>query len=479
MRRNNWIRYFLLTAAFVVVGCNIFNPDGEGDVGDGNLTEVGEQYFREGKYAKSLAAFEEAIKQDSTNSMAYYGYAKAAVQLFQLNKLSILNDLQATAGAPESFAFLQHNDTILTLRLQAAAHVRLVLNRLTDRDSLSLFARYLTDSSYADRDTLFEARKMFMENYFTTADQVVPGYRKRNLFPLTDFRMPAKNLIVDFTAFDLLYTITRLYDLDQNDTIDSRDALMKKLKFGSTGGFSIDSLSSIQGDLETDSASRDNLNALISSMQSGLLSSAQLASLIGAGQEDDDDTTSSKAETSGNMDSVITSMGDAVLFYQFGDRLDNDGDGCIDEEIMDDKDNDLDGYVDEDARVIPAEKPDNVDNNRDGKKDPLNPPPPFLPGNDSLEAPVGPVEYQMRPQVLGFVYAYMDSAMRAEPDPNKIDWVKIKKGADGEDLQVRINIQKDSLAVRIPVGGPVPDSLVAKLANAKLRVGGCWRNYNN
>ena len=43
---------------------------------------------------------------------------------------------------------------------------------------------------------------------------------------------------------------------------------------------------------------------------------------------------------------------EAVSFYLIGDRMDNDGDGCVDEEILDGEDNDNDGLVDEDLRIV-------------------------------------------------------------------------------------------------------------------------------
>lgn len=482
MRWKTRIYALALVTLTTVVGCNIFNPDGEGDPGDANLTNTAQHYLTDGQYGKAMAAFDKAIRQDSANSLAYYGYAKAAILYYKLDKLGILNDMEATAKDPTQFAFLQHSDSLLTLRMQAASKVRLVLGRLTDRDTLTRWYRYLSDSTSktAQEDTLYAARRAFIEQYLSDADLGIPGKRTRNKFPLTDSRIPYGSVVLDYTAFDLLYTITRLYDLDQNDTIDSRDALMKKLQFGSKDGFKIDSLSNIAGDLETDSGAAENLNALISGMQSGLLGTSQLAGLIGGGGGNggNTDTSSANQQASQNLDSVITSMGDAILFYQFGDKLDNDGDGCIDEEILDEKDNDFDGFVDEDARVIPDDKPDQVDNDRNGSKDPINPPFPLPPGNDSAEARVGVAVDPDRPFVLGFVRNYLlANPSDDNATPILTNWVKIKKNATPEQMQLRLAIQKDSLAVRIPVGGPVPDSLVTKLQNAKNVVGGCWRNY--
>lgn len=489
MKFRNWARFSAFAAILAATGCNIFNPSGEGDPGAADPRSLGEEYFRQGQYAKAMSAFEKAIAQDSTNSMAYYGYAKSAVFLYKLDRLGIFDDMQATVDDPTKFAFLQHDDAILTLRMQAASKVRKVLSILTERDTLTRWWRYTFDSTSAEArsDTNFAARRDFISLYLATQDQVPGSSRNRRKFPLTDFQMPYNNVIVDYTAFQLLYTITGLYDLDRNDTIDARDALMKKLQFGSSGGFGIDSLSTIAGDLENDTATAQNLNALISGMQSGLLSTSSLASLI-APPSAGSDSGGASQQTGANIDSVIGSMGDAVLFYQFGDKLDNDGDGCVDEEILDEKDNDLDGYVDEDARVIPPNKPDGVDNDHDGRKDPVHPPLPFPAGDDSLgrEDTVGTATYSARPYVLGFVYAYLDTALQnGQPeknlaDFNKTTWVKIKKGAASEDLKARFDVQKDSLLTKVNTSGPsvgrLPNTYAAKLQNARSTVGGCWRN---
>jgi hypothetical protein len=492
MKLGSWIRFSALTALLAVTGCNIFNPDGAGDPGSADPRAVGEQYFRDGQYAKAMSAFERAIAQDSNNSMAYYGYAKSAVFLYKLDRIGIFDDMQATVDSPATFAFLQHDDALLTLRMQAASKVRRVLGILTERDTLTRWWRYTFDStsSEAENDTAFATRRAFIQAYLAAQDTVPGGSRRRARFPLTDFRMPYKNVIVDYTAFELLYTVTRLYDLDQNDTIDSRDALMKKLQFGGGGGdggggFKIDSLSTIAGDLENDSATTQNLNSLISGMQSGLLNTSSLAQLI-APPSSSKDSGGASQQTNANIDSVIGSLGDAILFYQFGDKLDNDGDGCVDEEILDEKDNDGDGFVDEDARVIPADKPDGVDNDNNGRKDPLNPPFPLPPGNDSLEAPVGSDIYPARPGILGFVYSYLDTTLQGgQPEKNLSDfnlntWVKIKKGASGTDMKVRLDVQKDSLLTKLyktgPNAGRLPSAYAAKLQNARNLVGGCWRN---
>jgi hypothetical protein len=101
---------------------------------------------------------------------------------------------------------------------------------------------------------------------------------------------------------------------------------------------------------------------------------------------------------------------------------------------------------------------------------------------------VGTATYMARPFVLGFVYAYLDTAtVPGQPsqtqkelsDFTKTTWVKIKKGAPPEDMKIRLDIQKDSLLTKTYLDGTVrriPPAYNSKLDFAREKVGGCWYN---
>lgn len=460
-----WITALLL----ILAGCNVYNPDGGGDATSDPLAN-GEELYRKGRFAQAMASFAAAIAADSNSSLAYYGYAKATARFYRLDNLGILNDLEATqAGA--SFAFTEgHSDSLLTLRLQAAARIRRALYLLTDRDTLSRWFAYVGDSASraARADTARDARIAFMRDYLEKADAGAPGYRARDKFPLTDFRMPYDKVIVDFAAFETMYVFTRFRDLNGNGIIDSADNLMNELSFTKgEGGFAIDSLSKIADELEGDPEATQDLNGLIQGMQSGLGDISQLAQLIGFSGSGDT-AGGADGETSTNIESVLRGMGEAILFYQFGDQLDNDGDGCVDEEILDDKDNDGDGYVDEDARITVNTLFERADNDRNGRMNDsgwVNDSAALVP----LEDPIGPrvTPGQPNPHLLAFVHRFHT----LHPDSTG-RFVKIHKGDANHDL--RVKIQRDSLA--LPSRRSLP-YYAAKLDSAKALVGGCWRNY--
>lgn len=429
-------------ASILIVGCNVFNPSGEGDGGgtsDAYLIQ-GENKFREKDYSGAMEAFEKAIQQDSTSSLAYYGYSKSAMRNWQVNAsiiLSEVSDAQNEGGIP----FLGAEDSKLTRYLQATSKVRKALSAMTQRDTLTQWFSYVKDpdSKAAKKDAQFAKRKAFMTDYLVKANQGLPGYHKEANFPLSDRALSYHKIVADYGFVELLYALVHLRDLDQNDTIDSRDNLIKKLNFSTEGGFKVENLEDIAEDLK-DPETQKNINNLIQNVSQGLSSAGAVMDLIApmAGGNTGDSLSNQKMtdQVSQNVDSVISTLGDAVTFYQFGDGKDNDGDGCRDEEILDGKDNDGDGFIDEDSRTLLLDK---LDNDKNGQTDPL----------DSDEM-VG----------SDFILGYT----------KKSGFVK---GDKYTDRATRILVQKDSLAnaTTLTTGQRV------LLQQAKTLVGGCWNNY--
>ncbi len=436
----------LAMLTLLVGGCNLFNPSGDGDGGDSTeafLVE-GENQFREQEFEASMAAFQKAIEQDSTSSLAYYGYAKAVLRHFRLNASTILAEVD-DAKASKSIPFLDADNEKLTRYLQATSKVRAAMSQMTRRDTLTRWWRYLSDTNSlaAKKDKRLAQRRVFITGFLAKGNDGEPGYYPGSRFPLSDGALPFEKVVVDYGFVELLYALVHLRDLDQNDTIDSRDNLLTKLNFKMDGGFKLDSLQNIATDLQNDTVARQNINNLIQNVQSGLGSASQVLNLLSptlTGQAEGD-TLSNQNLTSSvteNVDSVINSMGDAIGFYQFGDRLDNDGDGCVDEEILDGKDNDADGFIDEDARVVKG-IPDLVDNDHNGKMDVLDP-------NEDLDG----ANLLLFTSATGFV-----------------------QGPLYKNKSFKIRVQQDSLS-RKTVFTPGQRSI---LDSAKSQIGGCWTQY--
>ena len=444
------LKWYCLGLGLVMAACNVFNPSGDGDSGssvDAQLT-YGENFFREQNYAASVTAFEKAIKLDSTNSMAYYGYAKAVMRKYNVNASSLLKEV-SKAQEGNGLPFIGAENSVITSYLQATSKARKALAAMTLRDTLTRWYYYTKDanSKPALNDSLSVVRIAAIKAYWVRAELPgAKGFYRKSQFPLSDLKMGSDKVIADFGFIELIYALTHLRDLNGDDIIDDKDNLLKSLNFSTgDGGFKVENLEDIQAQLASDTASRAQLNALIQNVSSGLGSANAVLGLLGptlGGQGGGSDTGGLNQQVTQNMDSVINGLGNAVTFYQFGDGKDNDGDGCIDEEIMDSKDNDGDGFTDEDARIVAD---DLVDNDHNGK--------------------------------INNAFTKNDPDEGLNPD-NTLGYVALSgfvKGPKYTDKATRISVQADSLDIRssVELGGFYKD----KLAAAKANVGGCWTNY--
>ncbi len=445
-----------LAMSLTLAACNVFNPSGEGDAGAGKnaqLTE-GENQFRQQDYKASSETFQAAIEADSGNSMAYYGYAKAVMRYWQVNASTLLEEVskaQDKSGIP----FITASDWDVTRYLQATSRVRLALGAMTERDSLTRWWKYSLDPSgkEAKADPLAAKRIAFMQGYWTKADGGARGYHKKSEFPLSDLVMPYKKVIADFGFVEMIYAVTHLRDLNGDNVIDSHDNVMKLLTFNSADGFKVENLDAIVDSLDTPEK-KEQFNNLIQNVASGLTSASTVLGLLSptlTGQIGGGDTSAVGGNLSGDVtqkaDSVISSLGDAVTFYQFGDSKDNDGDGCVDEEIPDGKDNDQDGLTDEDARWVAT---DTVDNDHNGKGK-----------NPFLDKDAG--------EDLDADFHLKFSAASG--------W---SIGAMYKDKASRIAFQKDSLQIRYDEAGSEAAMGAfdrTRLEEAKSGIGGCWNNY--
>ena len=84
---------FLCTLILGIVGCNLFNPTGSANIdsSDANaLTYEGYQKFRANDYSEAAYYFSKAIEADSSHSEAWYGLAKAKLNLQEINSFELL-----------------------------------------------------------------------------------------------------------------------------------------------------------------------------------------------------------------------------------------------------------------------------------------------------------------------------------------------------------------------------------------------------
>lgn len=462
----------LAVLGMALISCNVYNPSGSGAAGEtvDEKMVAGENSFRSQDYGGALSSFSAAIDQDSTNSMAYYGFAKAAMRKYNVNASTLLSEV-SKAQTGEGVPFIGAADDVITNYLQATSRARKALGELTLRDTLTRWYYYTLDSTSltAKKDKLFAKRVAFIKDYWTKAELAgARGYHRKSQFPLSDLKMGYDKVIADFGFIEMIYAITHLRDLNADNVIDSNDNLLNNLHFSAigSGGFKVDSLQNIAKEIANDTVKRNQVNALIQNVGSGLGSASKvldlLAPTIAGNVLGGSDTSGINAglteKVTKNMDSVISNLGNAIAFYQFGDGKDNDGDGCIDEEILDGKDNDGDGFIDEDARInTTAPYFDQVDNDHNGK------------GNEKLD-PISVTTHLVADPDP-------DEAISKTNAPNllytlKSNWIT---GPKYKDKTTRITTQADSLTTKTP--SELAGFYKEKLDAAKANIGGCWNNY--
>jgi hypothetical protein len=431
-----------------VASCNIYNPSGEGDGGStqGALMAEGQEKFRQMDYLAAQDVFAKAIAKDSTNSLAYYSYAKAVMRYWDVSAADLLTEV-SNAQAGTGIPFIGASDWTLTRYLKSTSKVRKALGKLTERDTLTRWYLYTLDpnSKAYQKDPKAAQRAAFMHTYWANADKGMTGYYKKSQFPLSDLKMGYEKVIADFGFIELIYGVAKLRDLNGDDSIGSQDDLIKKLAFntGDGGGFKVENLADIQKDLEDNPEQREQMNNLIQNVATGLTSAGTVIDLLGPalGQQGGTDTAGLDEAVTKDMDSVINSLGSAVTFYQFGDGVDNDGDGCVDEEVLDGADNDGDGFTDEDGRISPIDGVDNDNNGKDGLLDP-----------DEV------------PAAAGGTLPFVSNAGFA-------------KGAKYTDKDLKVTVQKDSVSAKVRRGQSLTAGETLTLETAKAQIGGCWNNY--
>ncbi|MBF0432185.1 MAG: hypothetical protein HQK83_12950 [Fibrobacteria bacterium] len=352
----------LLTGAFIFTACNIFNPSGEGTLPESTegMVSVGQSRLKDQDWSGAMEAFGKAIEADSTNSLAYYGYAKAVRFKYNLNGLEMSKEFTDTSSGQIPFITLGNEDA--TMYLKSSTLIKPVLSKLAKRDSLTRwFALKDMDpvSLYTLDPTSGMTRKNFINNYLTKSG--TPGYYSEEDFPLSDGFINYEKILPDLTLITLVHTIMKIKDLN-NDTVINEDdniELVSDILSALDSGNVEDNISAIMNKILTDTAAQaqtiKDFNSALDNFSEGTDGISEVlgaVSSMGLAGDESDSSGSALTDQIGDVESVMDSVGDAAKFFRIADGIDNDGDGCVDEEVYDSKDNDGDGIVDEDLRVV-------------------------------------------------------------------------------------------------------------------------------
>lgn len=313
----------LLSTAILLSSCNIFNLTG--DSGSASSTEslVDEAYnfYRKANYAKALQYFNKAIAEDSTNTEAYLGAAKATLAVNKVNTFTILGQVKhLNTNMP--FEDLSPKD--IERNFNAIYGALVYIRELARRDSITIANPGNAFKRLSDRKIRYEsisAGKSILEVALP-----ILSFRKKTA--------PWGKVLEKDANGKLLANLQDVY----------ADAIAN-----------IKNAESFNEALAELSEDFDNvIENVIASLESTINFS---------GLDDSDGT--SETVVSKYLKEGSEDMQAQVLFYGIGDGIDNDGDGCIDEELPDGKDNDGDGIVDEDLRITVITRQSNDKNNPD------------------------------------------------------------------------------------------------------------------
>ena len=337
-------------------GCNLYKDatGTEAQSPDEHILE-GQILLQKAHYPEALAQFEAALAQDSSKSEGYYGAAKAALLNQHINMFKLVQSFQNNDG--KSIPFLGEPDSVKDKIFVANRGINKYLSLLATRDSLHR----------------------------------------------SDGKIAARTFSADYALSSAIEAVLSLADFNGDGRINAKDNILNGIiDFTDPTKLNPDSIMSNIADLKNDTVKIAALNQLLTKSQDLLAKSDKAIDLFLNSALDKQDSLSGtqcqpadticqqlKSQSGGLSkdkvgDSAITQVkkfiqdaGSTMTIYLVFDRVDNDGDGCVDEEFLDGIDNDGDGKVDEDSRGAPdsvgnshfyADK-DGADNNLDGKID--------------------------------------------------------------------------------------------------------------
>lgn len=395
----------------LLASCNIFNPTGDGDApsSTGSYQQEAYKLYRKAKYDEALKYFDKAIKNDSTNSEAYLGAAKAKLAMNKVNAFTILKHVKEFG---ELVPFMDLSGRELERYDEGISGAMVYIDELRRRDSITVNE----GESLSDRKLRYES--------------VAAGHSLlRIAAPLVRFRASTAewgDVLKKDDKGDLAIALGTVYENAVKD---------------------ISAATSFNGSLKDLS---NNFTNIVDDVVDNLSKSLNLSKFT-----DDDEEEKTPAEIVTIVKENTGTLKDQVLFYAIGDKMDNDGDGCVDEEIQDNRDNDGDGLIDEDVRVTDVTRqgynedstgynivftvaPDGIDHDMDG----------IIDGEAELNYAIPAEE-------------------RAEKKNYKLLFAAAKDYEVSSDKAQRIKVMNDI----------DPDNIQYDLEWRKKYVGGCWVNY--
>ena len=424
-----------------MAGCNLFHPteshDAESDDAAA-LTLDGYHEFQKSNYDSARRLFNRAIAADSGYSEAWVGLAKCVLNSQEgLNAFELVSYAQKADENQQSNGFLEMQDQEAHLISKGIDSVLVYLNKFIARDTTGKTDQKVRFRDIADSYAILLLTKaaLRIRNVQTELTSVLSADSagmKLNLNTLNDLGDSLKPFLQDMAAASEAIKIAP----------DASAEIIKAYLPDSTR-------QDIGDDFYTD-ATVGLANTVI--------------------QLNDRAQTVEEERTE--------------VFFVFGNGMDDDGDGCVDEEVIDNYDNDGDGEIDEDGRdyrsVVLVKntfviKDDNTTQiNKDGKLydltksqvDSLNTIEKYETIDIDMNGKMGtqdPKEWQ---------YVICDPDERDEQDNHLLKFA-IDLKFPGKNLATKIK-NKELIRHDTDI-----NNIKYSLKKRKEMVGGCWANYSD
>ena len=289
---------------FIIANCNIFDWT---TVAEDEVFYDGLKLFNQQKFTEAKEKFAEAMESDPTRSDYRYYHAKATVFASNLNLFQVVRQIIKI-------------DTTTVTNLK-----------------LPLYTR--------ESDMTIEQDNVYKNNLYQVVwvshDDITPIY-----FEETHGEIQADDIYFEFSIMSLARAILQLRDTNNDKLIDNNDIYFGITKFCNPQTGECYYLPTLNDDkvidfLGVDENRRGFNEMLINSATYTAEGLTSINYVFG-------DTTLFNND---DLENLIENIEDMSNFYQIGDRIDNDGDGSIDEEAINGLDDDGDGRIDEDAHL--------------------------------------------------------------------------------------------------------------------------------
>ena len=447
---GKWMWSAALALSLGVAGCNLFHPTGSRDAESDDsaaLTRDGYLEFQKSNYDTARKFFNKALRADSSNSEAWIGLTKSVLKSQEgLNVFELASLAQKTEkDGKSSNGFLDMSDAKADTISRGIDSVMFYLNQFVARDTTDRTDKKVRFSTIADSYTILQLTKAALR--------------------IRAMQTQLSN-VVSADNSGMMLNLNTLNELG-------------------------DSLKPFLGEL---AAAAEAIKA--SPESSAEIIKAYLPDSTRSAFDDDDyaDISVGLANTVIELNERAQTVGEDRndVFFKFGNHIDDDGDGCVDEEIVDNYDNDGDGEVDEDARdyrtVVLMKKPQNyadlVAQGMDPKTydltkaqvDSLK----FIGSYQSVDIDMngmfGPAdrsipEFMWQPlDEAEWHFVYHDPNVRDANDNHLLKFA-INLSFPGNDLDEKIR-NKELIRLDTNV-----NNIKYKLKDRIKMVGGCWPNY--